>query len=201
MSVEEAITDRVTRQARAALLALLGAAAPLAAQPPVVPSARFTGTLSFDARATLGDFTGTTTRLAGQITGGPGLETIQGWVAAPVDSIRTGNGLRDRDMRRALESDAHPLIRFDLAEIRSSPMQGPQMVATLVGRFTIHGTSRDVTLPATLTWGPEGIRLRALLAMDVRDYGITRLSKVLGTLRMHPDIVVRIDLRVSQPPP
>ena len=191
----------MTRQARAALLALLGTAAPLAAQAPVVPSTGISGTLSFDARATLGEFTGTTTRLAGQITGGPGLETIRGWVEAPVDSIRTGNRLRDRDMRRALESDAHPHIRFDLAEIRPSPIQGREMVATLVGRFTIHGTSRDVTLPATLTWGPDGIRLRALLPMDVRDYGITRLSKLLGTLRMHPDIVVRIDLLVSQIPP
>ncbi len=184
-----------------ALLALLGAAAPLAAQPPVVPSARFSGTLSFDARATLGRFTGTTTRLSGQITGGPGLETIRGWVEAPVDSIRTGNGLRDRDMRRALDSGAHPLIRFDLAEVRPSPMQGQEMVATLVGRFTIHGTSRDVSLPATLTWGPDGIRLRALVPMDVRDFGVTRLSKALGTLRMHPDIVVRIELLVSQLPP
>jgi polyisoprenoid-binding protein YceI len=191
----------VTRQARAALLALLGAAAPLAAQPPVVPSAGFSGTLSFDARATLGEFTGSTTRLTGQITGGPGLETIRGWVQAPVDSIRTGNGLRDRDMRRVLESDVHPQIRFDLAEIRPSPMQGREMVATLAGRFTIHGVSREVTLPATLTWGPDGIRLRALLPMDVRDYGVTRLSKLLGTLRMHPDIVVRIDLLVSQLPP
>jgi polyisoprenoid-binding protein YceI len=166
-----------------------------------VPSAGFSGTLSFDARATLGEFTGSTTRLTGQITGGPGLETIRGWVQAPVDSIRTGNGLRDRDMRRVLESDVHPQIRFDLAEIRPSPMQGREMVATLAGRFTIHGVSREVTLPATLTWGPDGIRLRALLPMDVRDYGVTRLSKLLGTLRMHPDIVVRIDLLVSQLPP
>lgn len=181
----------------AAALLLAGRAA--LAQPAVASSSGFSGSLSFDARATLGNFTGTTVWLEGTITGGPELGMIRGWVETRVDSLRTGNGLRDRDMRRALESDRHPLIRFDLAEVRPSPIQGDTMVVSLVGRFTIHGTTREVTLPATLVWQPAGIHLTALLPMDVRDYGVTRLSKLFGTLRMHPDIVVRIDLVVAQP--
>lgn len=171
------------------------------AQRAVAPSAVVTGTLSFDARATLGAFTGTTAWVRGEISGGPDLPAIRGWIETMVDSLTTGNGLRDRDMRRAMESDRHPVIRFDLEEIRPSPMQGDTMIVTLVGRFTIHGTTRPATLPATLTWTTDGIQLTALLPLDVRDYGVTRLSKVFGTLRMHPDIVVRIDLVVAQPPP
>jgi polyisoprenoid-binding protein YceI len=182
-------------------LATLTTAVPALAQPSVLPAPLLRGTLSFDARATLGDFTGTTASVSGSITGGPSLEEVRGWVEAPVDSLRTGNGLRDRDMRKSLEAGRFSTIRFELDEIRPSPMQGNQMVATLVGRFTIHGVTRTETLPATLTWTPEEIRVEATLAMDVRDYEIGHLSKLLGTLRMHPDIIVRVDLWFAREAP
>lgn len=176
-------------------------AAPAAAQSPVVPTAVVSGTLQFDARATLGPFSGVTTSVSGALIGGPGLEQVRGWVEFPVDSLDTGNGLRNRDMRGALDVDQFPAIRFDLTEVRPSPLQGNTMVLTLVGSFTIHGTSRVVSLPATLTWTPDGIRAQALLAMDVREYGITKLSRFLGAFKMQPDIVLRIDLLFAQPPP
>jgi polyisoprenoid-binding protein YceI len=165
----------------------------------VVPTTAITGTLSFDARATLGAFTGVVTTVRGAITGGPGIETVRGWVVFPVDSLSTDNGLRDRDMRKALDAEQHPEIRFTLREVRPSPIQGNSMVATLVGEFTIHGVTHPVTLPATLTWTAAGIEVSALLGMDVRDYGITRLARFLGAFKMQPDIVIRIDLLVAQP--
>ena len=183
------------------VVATLTTALPAVAQPPVLPGPLLRGTLSFDARATLGDFTGTTASFTGAITGGPSLEAVQGWVEAPVDSLRTGNGLRDRDMRKSLEADRFPTIRFDLDEFRPSPMQGNQMVATLVGRFTIHGVTRTETLPATLTWLEDAIRVEATLPMDARDYQIGRLSKLFGTLKMHPDIIVRVDLWFAREAP
>lgn len=183
------------------LVATLTTALPAVAQPPVLPAPLLRGTLGFDARATLGDFTGVTTFVTGAITGGPALEQVRGWVEAPVDSLRTGNGLRDRDMRKSLEADRFRTLRFELDEFRPSPMQDDRMVATLVGRFTIHGVTRTETLPATLTWTPEGIRVEATLAMDVRDYAIGGLAKLLGTLRMHPDIIVRVDLLFAREAP
>jgi len=181
--------------------AILAIAAPVArAQPAVTPTTRITGTLRFDARATLGPFFGTTTAVSGAITGGPALESVRGWVEFPVDSLATGNGLRDRDMRGALDAEQHPTIRFDLREVRPSPIQDNTMVLSLVGDFTIHGTTKPVSMPATLTWVEGGITVHALLAMDVRDFGITRLSRLLGAFKMQPDIVIRIDLLVAQPP-
>lgn len=183
------------------VVATLTTALPAVAQPPVLPGPLLRGTLSFDARATLGNFTGATSSVTGAITGGPSLEQVRGWVEAPVDSLRTGNGLRDRDMRKSLEPGRFPTIRFELDEFRPSPMQGNQMVATLVGRFTIHGVTRSETLPATLTWLDEAIRVEAAVPMDVRDYQVGGLSKLLGTLKMHPDIIVRVDLQFAREAP
>ena len=45
------------------------------------------GTLSFDARASAGNFTGTTTRVTGEMMGGE-LADVRGWVEAPVRTLR-----------------------------------------------------------------------------------------------------------------
>lgn len=189
------------RRCAGVLAVVLGLGSPAFAQRTVAPTTAVSGVLRFDANATLGRFSGTSSALTGALIGGPALEEVRGWVELPVDSLRTGNGTRDRDMRKSLEAARFPTIRFDLDELRPSPMQGDSMVATLAGRFTIHGVSRSVAVPAQITWVPEGIRLEASISMDVRDYRVGGLSRMLGTLRMQPDIVVHINLLFAQPRP
>src|SRR5215218_9267025 len=60
-----------------------------------IPNGRLTsGTLSFDGHATVGDFTGTTKTMAGQITGATDISGVRGWVEAPVQSLKTGDRKR-----------------------------------------------------------------------------------------------------------
>src|SRR5687768_503542 len=79
------------------------------------------GTLSFDAYASVGDFTGTTSAVSGEMTGGPDLGAVRGWVEAPVKTLKTGNGKRDRDLNKSMESDKYPTIKFDLTGVTPSP--------------------------------------------------------------------------------
>ena len=57
------------------------------------------GTLSFTGHSTVGDFVGTTTTVSGGVTGNAELANARGWVEAPITTLSTGNGLRDRDLR------------------------------------------------------------------------------------------------------
>jgi polyisoprenoid-binding protein YceI len=83
--------------------ALAGAARPLdlAAQlDGAIPSMRLaSGRLSFDGHATPGDFTGTTTTVTGEMTGGESLAAVRGWVESPVKTLDTDNGKRDKTFR------------------------------------------------------------------------------------------------------
>lgn len=176
------------------ILALTGSGAPAWAQRPVADGWVGSGTLSFDGRATVGDFTGVTDSVTGVMTGGPSLAAVRGWVEAPVRTLTTGNGRRDRDLNKSMESDRFPMIRFELTGVEAPTEVGDSVAATLVGRFIIHGITVDERLPASLRFGPEGIRVRSEFPMNLRDYRIGGLSKALGILRMHPDIMVHVDL-------
>ena len=175
------------------LAALLWATAALAQGP--VPAARLAhGTLSFDGHATLGDFVGTTDSVRGAMTGGAGLAAVRGWVEGQVAMLATGNGRRDRDLRKSMEVDSFPLMRFDLTAVEPGATQGDSILVTLHGRLTIHGVTRDVDLAARAWLAPDTIRLRTDFPLNLKDYHIGGLSKMLGVLKMHENIEVHVDL-------
>ena len=128
------------------------------------------GTLSFDGRATTGAFTGTTTTVRGEMSGGGSLSEVRGWVDAPVSTLVTGNGHRDKDLNKSMESDLYPTIRFNLT---------------------------GVSIPATVVNKPDAIRVRGDTPLSLKDYKIEGLSKLMGMLKMYDKIVVHLDLRFA----
>ena len=151
------------------------------------------GTLSFDGRASAGDFVGTTSTVTGEMTGGDGLEAVRGWVEAPVANLQTGNGRRDRDLNKSMESDKYPTMRFDLDGVAPGGA-GDSVPATLKGRLTLHGVEREVELPGSVVFGGGDVRIRSEFPLNLKDYKIGGLTKLMGMLRMYEDIKVHVDL-------
>ena len=151
------------------------------------------GTLSFDGKATLGDFTGTTQTVTGQMIGAATLSGVRGWVQATVNTLKTGNGRRDRDLNKSMESEIYPTIRFQLEGVIPEWERGDSAGVMLEGDFFIHGVTRRERFPARIHRSAEGIRLSASLPMNLKDYSIGGLTRFL-LFKMHPDIVVHVDL-------
>ena len=157
------------------------------------------GKLSFDGRATTGSFTGTTTTLTGKLQGGQ-LPQVRGWVETPVRTLATGNQRRDRDLNKSMESEKYPTIRFELTHVAGTGAPSNSVNLVLHGRFIIHGVTRDATVPASVAFHPEGIRVRGATPLNLKDYKIGGLSKALGMLKMQEEIVIHIDLLFGAAP-
>lgn len=150
------------------------------------------GMLSFSGHATVGDFTGSTSTIRGAVTGD--LADARGWVEAPVATLVTQNDHRDRDLRASMEVEKYPTMRFTLARTTGTPGNGVTTVV-LHGALAIHGVTREVDLPATVERNGDTIHLISGFPLDLRDYRIGGLKKMLGLLRMDPQIEVHVDLR------
>lgn len=185
-----------------ALTLLAGAVMPAGAgaQVPVSPGTVVSGVLSFDGRATLGDFTGTTTTVTGEFSGGPDLASVHGWVEAPVKTLKTGKGKRDTDMNKSMESDKYPVIRYELTGVTPGVWSGDTAQVTLLGRFLIHGVTREAEIPARVTISAGQVRVEGSTPLNLKDYRIGGLTKFLGTIKMHEDIVVRLDVTFAAAP-
>jgi hypothetical protein len=171
------------------------------AQQPIPGGTIRTGSLSFDGRATMGDFTGTTTTVTGEMTGGATLASVRGWVEAPVRTLVTGNSRRDADLNKSMESDRYPTIRYELTDVLPGEVWGDTVPVTLHGYFLIHGVKQHAPIPATVVFLHDGVRVRGEAPLNLKTYKIGGLTKMLGMLRMHEDIVVHVDLTFGSAPP
>jgi polyisoprenoid-binding protein YceI len=176
-------------------LTLLGAGELAAQAPTLMPDGTVReGTLRFDGRATTGAFTGTTATVRGHMSGGGSLSEVRGWVDAPVSTLVTGNGHRDKDLNKSLASDRYPTIRFDLTGVTPGAERGDTVDVVLQGQFTIHGVTRAAAIPATVLRQPDVIRVRGETPLSLKAYQIEGLSKMMGMLKMDDKIVVHLDV-------
>jgi polyisoprenoid-binding protein YceI len=160
-----------------------------------IPDGQVTsGMLSFDGHATMGDFTGTTRTVTGQLTGAPNIGSVRGWVEAPVQSLKTGDRKRDKDLNKSMESSEYPSLRFDLNRITATGSAGDSMPVSLYGTLNIHGVTRRLELPGTIEFKGASARVRSDFPLNLKDYGIGGLSKMLGMLKMHENIEVHVDV-------
>jgi len=160
-----------------------------------IPNGRLvSGTLSFDGKATAGDFTGTTNSVTGQLTGAADLSAVHGWVEAPVESLKTGDRKRDKDLNKSMDSNRYPTLRFELSQIAPKQSAGDSVPVTLLGTLILHGVSRRVELPAAIEFRGTTARVRSDFPVNLKDYRIGGLSKMLGLLKMHENIEVHVNL-------
>lgn len=177
----------------AALVTPAGSWGALGAQ--AVPDARVeSGTLGFEARATVGDFDGESSEVTGAVTGGATPSAVRGWVELPARSLRTGIGLRDRDMWKSLEAERHPQIRLDVTGVEAQGARGDTVLAQVRGTLTVRGVTRPVSAPVAAIPTAHGFRVQGRFPIDLREWEIGGLKRMLGTLRVDPAVTVRFDL-------
>jgi polyisoprenoid-binding protein YceI len=163
----------------------------------IPPMRLASGSLSFDGYATVGDFTGSTTTVSGEMTGGETLASVRGWVEAPVKTLETGNRKRDRDLNSSMESDRFPTMRFQLAGVRPKQVTSDSAAVDLLGELTLHGVTREVALPARVVRAGDTLRVRSNFPLDLGDYRIGGLTRMLGMLRMQERIEVHVILQFA----
>ena len=155
----------------------------------------------FDADARLHSFRGQTHQIAGYFTlqssAPPQLAEAKIIIAAA--SLETGNSDRDADMRDDfLEVRRFPTIEFSVSELLSPrPIAGgTEWDLVLQGQLMVHGITRDVKVPATISLGSDRVAARGQVRLDMRDYNI-RVPRLL-LIPMKSEVLVGFAV-VAQP--
>lgn len=112
-------------------------------------------------------------------------------------SIDTDIAKRDDHLRSPdfFDVEKFPTITFEAKEVKKD---GNQQV--LVGKFTMHGVTKDFSLPVTVKgpikdpWGNTRLALAATATLNRKDYGLT-WNKVLeaGGLMVGEEVTIQIN--------
>lgn len=127
------------------------------------------GDVVFLSKVPLHDFEGTSKNLVGLIN----LEENVLDFYLDLETLDTGNGKRDKDMKLTLETEDYPFAEFYGTLSSSFDVNNPEpQIATAKGDFKIHGESQEVEIEGTLQMTDEGLLLKASWILNLEDYKI-----------------------------
>ncbi len=112
-----------------------------------------------------------------------------------LNTLDTGIGKRDRDMRDVLETDKWPLATFEGGVIRAEKIDTTVTAYRVVarGQMFIHGVAQELEVPGRVTLEPNGLmRIVSDFTLRLSDYRIKAPSlaafvKVSNEIELHLD--------------
>lgn len=150
-----------------------------------------TSLVQFSSEAPFETFIGKTREVRGWIEyETKSMRPLKGEVIVDAASLKTGNRLRDKDMRnKFLETAPFPEIRFSFERVVQP--------GTIVGKFTIHGVTRNETVPATFMVKDNVVHITSSFPITLANYQIER-PKFLW-MRLGESVDVSAQLSCSVP--
>lgn len=127
------------------------------------------GYAEFHSSVPLDTFTGKSDYLTGMID----LNSGEIDFFLDLETLKTGNNRRDRDMYRTLNVEEFPFAEFtgSLTSDFDASTTSPQPVEA-EGEFTVHGVTRDFTVEGRLQKLGDSLILEAEWVIDITDYDI-----------------------------
>jgi polyisoprenoid-binding protein YceI len=116
--------------------------------------------------------------------------TPQARLELPVDLLTSGNLLYDREMRRRIGAKRYPTISGELRFMKEGREAGRYLVG---GDVSFRGVTRSYEDEMSLAMlDDHTVRLSGERTFDVREFGMEP-PRIL-TLRVHPDVVVKVEI-------
>ena len=155
---------------------------------------------TFDATYPLGDFSGATEAVTGQLRLDPANIPlgVAGSVTANPTGLRTDNARRDSDLRKTLETDRYGEVRFNAEEVKSSfpsLAEHTDVILRISGVLRIRGVERPTTWTARARLEGGMIWVRGETDLKLTDFGITPPKRFF--LAVGDGVRVGFDLRLA----
>ena len=114
-------------------------------------------------------------------------------VTVPAAKLDCGNGTMNEHMYKAIKAKDAPTIEFRLASYEmtkgASGMQG-----RLTGTLTLGGVQKPVTVEATATEDPAGLRVTGMHEVRMKEFGLKPPTLMMGTMKVNELVKVNFDL-------
>lgn len=116
----------------------------------------------------------------------------------PVTTFVCGNRVMESDMRRALQAERHPHVKFALERVKGGirhDLDSGIYHAVITGDLELAGVRRKLDFAVSAErLSRNRFRFRAAVPLRMSDFGITPPSALFGAIRARDELEVRFDL-------
>lgn len=154
----------------------------------------------FEASHPLGDFSGATEEVAGEVRLDPSNIPlgVAGSVTVNPARLKTGNEARDRDLRKILETDRYGEIRFRIEDVQASfpsLAERADVQLKIRGVMLIRGVERVTTWTSRARLEAGKIWVRGEAELKLTEFGITPPKRLF--LAVADVVRASFDLRLA----
>lgn len=107
-------------------------------------------------------------------------------LSVPVEGIRSGNSLQDREMRRRFAVGRYPKVTVKVTEVE--PLDGDTRYRA-AARLRMRGTTRAITGEVTITVDGTTMTVQGEQTINMKDFGVDPPRLLI--LRVEPQVNVR----------
>jgi len=153
--------------------------AQLSVADPGVKELELTGDFVFLSEAPVETIEGTVPGATGHVTTNTeDLSQTSGSISVPVEGMKTGNKTRDKHVvgKHWLEAKKYPEITFEIKSVNvvsiddAAEVKVAELEAT--GQFSLHGQTKEMTIPLTLKWKGQKVKVSAEFEVALVDYAV-----------------------------
>jgi polyisoprenoid-binding protein YceI len=117
-------------------------------------------------------------------------------LSLPVDRLRSGNAMEERELRRRIDSRRFPTIDGELTAMKTTGTDGSYRVQ---GELTFHGVTRTYEDEMEVAFLDDGtVRAAGRSTFDVRDFGLEPPRILM--FKVEPEVRVRVEI-IAKPDP
>jgi polyisoprenoid-binding protein YceI len=110
-------------------------------------------------------------------------------VSLPVDAIKSGNGLQDREMRRRFDAGRYPTITARVTKGEALEGDGHYRA---IAQLTLHGQTREITGEIQLHVDGTTMTIDGKQVINVKDFGIDPPRLII--LKVEPDVDLTVHI-------
>lgn len=119
---------------------------------------------------------------------------VAGRVEIPLESLKSGNALIDREMQSRLNTRRFPKVVAEVVEIREQNSPGHYHA---VGDLTFHGVTKRLAQELIIEQLDEQtIEIRGEIKLDVRDFKVNPPKLLI--LKVHPEVTAKLRFVAEQ---
>jgi polyisoprenoid-binding protein YceI len=111
----------------------------------------------------------------------------------PVEAIKSGNGIQDREMRRRFDTSRYPNITAVVTHGEALDGEGRYRATA---QLTLHGVTKDITGDVHITANGRTLTIDGQQVINIKDFGIDPPRLII--LKVEPDVDLQVHIVAAE---
>jgi polyisoprenoid-binding protein YceI len=97
-----------------------------------------------------------------------------------------------------MEAEKYPTVKYSTTQASIVSSDATKAVVKTIGKLVVHGIEKVVSFNVNLTKTANGMEVKGIANVNMKDHGIDPPTMMLGTIKTGKDVKIGFDLDLTK---